>query len=89
MVKQPNPGYRVVYGETRPAWEHIFPTLREARAFAKKHKSFGDIVFSVRKVVPGEPAQSMMALFAADEERTTKLAKRLEAKHNSLRLNRL
>lgn len=25
--------YRVVYGETRPAWEKIFPTMREAKAF--------------------------------------------------------
>jgi len=53
--------YRVVYGETMPAWEKTFPTKREADAFAKKHKSFGDIVFSVAKVVPGEAPQSMMA----------------------------
>lgn len=83
MPKQLNPGYRVVYGETRPAWEQILPTLKEARAFAKKHKSFGDIVFSIRKVVPGEPAQSMMALFAAEEGQTAKLTKQLEAKHDS------
>lgn len=57
--------YRVVYGETRPAWEQIFPTLREAKAFAKEHESFGDLIFSVRKVVPGEGPQSIMAAIAA------------------------
>jgi hypothetical protein len=56
--------YRVVYGETMPAWESIFPTMREARAFAKEHKSFGDVIFSVRKVVPGEKPQSMTALIS-------------------------
>lgn len=54
-------GWRVVYGESRPAWEQVFPTKREADAFAKKHRGFGDVIFSVKKVVPGEPAQSMAA----------------------------
>ena len=58
--------YRVVYGETRPAWEKIFPTMKEARAFAKEHKSFGDVIFSIRKVVPGEKPQSMTAWLEAD-----------------------
>jgi|HubBroStandDraft_1064217.scaffolds.fasta_scaffold125234_3 hypothetical protein len=53
--------YRVVYGEMMPAWEKIFPTMREAKAFAKEHRSFGDIIFSIRKVVPGEKPQSMTA----------------------------
>jgi hypothetical protein len=53
--------YRVVYGESRPAWERIFPSMKEARAFAKKHESFGDVIFSVKKVIPGEGPQSMMA----------------------------
>lgn len=57
--------YRVIYGETMPSWERTFPTLREARAFAKKHKSFGDIIFSIRKTVPGEGPQSIMAKIAA------------------------
>lgn len=57
--------YRVVYGESRPAWEQIFPTLREATAFAKKHESFGDIIFSVKKVVPGEGPQSLMGAIKA------------------------
>lgn len=57
--------YRVVYGETRPAWERIFPTMRQARAFAKKQEGMGDIVFSVRVVIPGEPPQSMMAAIEA------------------------
>ena len=30
--------YRVVYGETMPAWEKIFDTKREAYAFAKEHR---------------------------------------------------
>lgn len=57
--------YRVVYGETMPAWEQTFPTKREAEAFAKKQKSFGDIIFSISKVVPGQKPQSMMALIAS------------------------
>lgn len=57
--------YRVVYGETIPAWEKIFLTEREAKAFAKKHRSFGDVIFSIRKVVPGERPMSMTAQLAA------------------------
>lgn len=53
--------YRVVYGETMPAWERTFQTLREARAFAKKHQSFGDVIFSIAKIVPGEGPKSLMA----------------------------
>lgn len=53
--------YRVVYGETIPAWERIFPTMREAKAFAAKHRGFGDVIFSVKEVVPGEWPQSLMA----------------------------
>lgn len=56
--------YRVVYGETRPMWEKIFPTRREANAFAKKHRSFGDLIFSIRKVVPGEPPRSILVAIA-------------------------
>ncbi|HEY1858682.1 hypothetical protein [Acidocella sp.] len=60
--------YRVVYGETMPAWERIFPTMREARSFAKKHKSFGDIIFSVRKVDPYEIwPHSIMGAIEAEE----------------------
>lgn len=61
-------GYRVVYGETMPAWERIFSTRREARAFAKEHKSFGDIIFSIKKVVPGEKSQSMTAVIEANQD---------------------
>lgn len=57
--------YRVVYGETMPAWEKVFRTLREAEAFAKEHKSFGDMIFNIRKVIPGERSQSMMAILSA------------------------
>lgn len=53
--------YRVVYGETIPAWEKSFETMKEARAFAKKHRSLGDTIFSVAKIVPGEGSQSLMA----------------------------
>lgn len=62
--------YRVVYGETLPAWEQIFSTLREAKIFAKKHESFGDIIFSIAKVVPGEKPQSMTAVIVAQKKRT-------------------
>ncbi len=57
--------YRVVYGETMPAWERIFPTLNAARAFAKEHKSFGDIIFSISKVLPGQRPQSLTAAIEA------------------------
>jgi hypothetical protein len=57
--------YRVVYGETMPAWEQEFPTLREAKAFAKKHESFGDIIFSVAKVVPGQGPRGVLTAMAA------------------------
>lgn len=60
-----NHSYRVVYGESRPAWEQIFPTMREARAFAKEHESFGDVIFSIKKVVPGEAPHSIMAAIEA------------------------
>lgn len=59
--------YRVVYGETMPAWEQTFRTLREARAFAKKHEGFGDTIFSIKKAVAGERPQSIMAAIAAGE----------------------
>lgn len=54
-------GWRVVYGETRPAWEQIFPTKRKAEAFRKRCLGRGDTVFSVAKTVAGEPPQSIMA----------------------------
>lgn len=58
--------YRVVYGETMPAWEKTFSNKREADAFAKKHRSFGDVVFSVRKVDLNETGpHSLMAAIAA------------------------
>jgi len=60
--------YRVVYGETMPAWEQIFPTLSEAKAFAKEHMSFGDVIFSIAKVIPGEPPRSMTAAIAQQED---------------------
>ena len=56
--------YRVVYGETMPAWEKSFPSLRAARAFAKKHESFGDVIFSIAKVIPGEAPKSIMGMLA-------------------------
>lgn len=61
-------GYRVVYGETMPAWEKIFATKREAEAFAREHRSFGDIIFSVAKVIPGEPPQSLMVAMTTQEQ---------------------
>lgn len=61
------PKYRVVYGENYPSWERVLPTKREATAFAKKHVRFGDKIFSIKKVVPGEPPQSIMAAIGAGE----------------------
>lgn len=58
--------YRVVYGETRPMWEKIFPTLNKAEEFAIKQESVGDIVYSVKKVVEGEPPQSITAAIEAE-----------------------
>jgi len=54
--------YRVVYGETMPAWEKDFPTLKEAKKFAAEHESFGDLVFSVERVRAGDPPKSLAAL---------------------------
>lgn len=59
--------YRVVYGENFPSWEKTFPTKREAAAFAKKHRSFGDKIFSIAKVVAGEPPRSIMAAIDAEQ----------------------
>lgn len=42
-------GYRVTYGETAPVWSRILPSLAAANEFADKHRSFGDIVFSIEK----------------------------------------
>lgn len=57
--------YRVVYGETIPAWEQVFPTLRKAKAFAKEHESFGDVIFSISKVRPSDKPQSLAAMIDA------------------------
>ena len=65
-MKHKTGSYRVVYGETIPAWELIFPTLREAMTFAKEHESFGDIIFSIAKVVPGEAPKSLTAAIDAE-----------------------
>ncbi len=70
--------YRVVYGETRPAWEKIFPTRKEARAFAKAQAKCGDRIFSVKRVVPGEPPQSMMV--AIEKQHRLDAAKSYSAK---------
>jgi hypothetical protein len=61
--------WRVVYGETRPAWEKSFATRREAREFAAEHRTFGDVIFSIRRIVPGEGPQSIAA--ALEEKRAT------------------
>jgi hypothetical protein len=58
--------YRVVYGETRPAWEQIFSTKRQAEAFAKKQRACGDVIFSIKKVDPNDPGpHSIMAAVGA------------------------
>jgi hypothetical protein len=53
--------WRVVYGETIPAWEQTFRTREEARKFVRQHKEMGDVIFSMRKVIEGEGPQSLAA----------------------------
>lgn len=60
--------YRVVYGETIPMWEQIFPAMREAKAFAREHERFGDVIFSIAKIVPGEAPRSLTAALIASIE---------------------
>jgi hypothetical protein len=50
--------YRVVYGETMPAWEKIVPTRRTADRFRRQREHVGDVVFSIARVIEGEPADS-------------------------------
>lgn len=61
--------YRVVYGESRPAWEQIFATLKEAEKFALKQLSVGDVVFSIKQVRKGESPQSMMGIIALSQDK--------------------
>lgn len=75
MTKSQN-SYRVVYGESSPAWEQIFPTMKAAKTFAKEHESFGDVIFSIKKVVPGEAPQSMTAAINAAMQVTTQVSTR-------------
>jgi hypothetical protein len=53
--------YRVVYGETMPAWEKIVPTTRAADRFKRQREHVGDVVFSIARVIEGEPPQSILA----------------------------
>ncbi len=53
--------YRVVYGETMPAWEKIVPATRAADRFKRQREHVGDVVFSIAKVIEGEPPQSILA----------------------------
>lgn len=59
--------YRVVYGETIPAWEKTFPTMAEAQAFAAEHESFGDIIFGITRVRPHDKPKSLAAAIEAGE----------------------
>lgn len=40
-------GFRVTYGETMPVWSRILPSMAAAQQFAAKHRSMGDVVFSI------------------------------------------
>jgi len=53
--------YRFVYGETMPAWEKIVPTRRAADRFKRSREHVGDVVFSIARVIEGEPPQSILA----------------------------
>ena len=61
--------WRVVYGETMPAWEKRFSSRHAAKAFAKEHESFGDVIFDISKVVAGEPPKSIAAAIEQAEGR--------------------
>ncbi len=69
MTNHPNRSrhYRVVYGELCPAWERSFPTLREAKAFAKHQKGLGDLIFEISPILPGDGPRSLMAAIEAHE----------------------
>lgn len=47
--------YRVIYGETIPAWEKEFTSFASAVAFAKRHEGYGDVIFSITKITPDNP----------------------------------
>ena len=48
--------YRVVYGETMPAWEKIVPTTRAADRFKRQREHVGDVVFSIARSHRGRAA---------------------------------
>ena len=57
--------YRVVYGETMPAWERTFPTKREAKAFAKVDVTDDDslidaLITAARQLVETEQNRQLM-----------------------------
>ena len=51
--------YRVVYGETLPAWEREFPDFQSANAFAQKQHACGDIIFEIAVVREGDAPKSL------------------------------
>ncbi|MGD0395134.1 MAG: hypothetical protein ABSC41_21130 [Acidimicrobiales bacterium] len=44
-----------------PAWEKIVPTTRAADRFKRQREHVGDVVFSIARVIEGEPPQSILA----------------------------
>ena len=56
--------FRVVYGETMPAWERTFSTKLKAKAFAKKQQSIGDTIYNLAKT--GTPKDNKRGLLSAD-----------------------
>lgn len=62
-------GWRVVYGETMPVWEQAFRTKRAADTFAKKHRSFGDVIFSIARIT-GTEMRGPLSMMAETEEAT-------------------
>lgn len=55
----------VVYGETMPAWEKEFDTLKEACKFAQYHHRLGDQIYLIGPVVPGQVKSIMAAVKGA------------------------
>ena len=64
--------YRVVYGETMPAWEKIVPTRRAADRFKRQRERVGDVVFSIARVIEGEPPQSITAAKDGSKEKRSR-----------------
>lgn len=46
--------YKIVYGETRPAWSQEFATKRELLKFVNRCVSVGDLIFGIEQIRKGD-----------------------------------